>query len=230
MPIVIDENLDPSLYPLAWLVGAWEGTGAVQLKGENGEEVGHAIEQRLTVTPNSAKGLTWVMRTWVLNSPAPEPPTSAFYEKGEEKSDASQQSTDTTLVRELLLEEKGTWRTTGVLPGQDEEAAKNAKPGSPESYLSHGVSLTMERSSAFGEAPAEHWAGEVRGPRIQLATQDLAASSGAAGSDDSHGARMFGLVGGRLMWLQEVGSSLSNLRPYLSVELNRAADEDVKEA
>ncbi|MDU1463656.1 MAG: heme-binding beta-barrel domain-containing protein, partial [Dermabacter sp.] len=79
---------------------------------------------------------------------------------------------------------------------------------------------------AFGLTPAEHWAGEVRGPRIQLATQDLGAANGA----DSHGARMFGLVGGRLMWLQEVGSSPASLRPYLSVELDRAADEGEAEA
>ncbi|MCT1867500.1 FABP family protein [Dermabacter sp. p3-SID358] len=226
MPIVIDENLDPSLYPLAWLVGAWKGTGAVQLKGESGQDVGRRIEQRLSVAPDSTGGLTWTMRTWVLDSPAPEPPTSAFYEKTEGGSDASSTTDDAEIVRELLLEERGTWRTTGVLPGQDEEAAKNAKPGSPESYLSHGVTLTIQRRGAFGDTPAEHWTGEVRGPRIQVATQDLASQAGA----DSYGARMFGLVGGRLMWLQEVGSSLTTLRPYLSVELDRAANEDGGEA
>lgn len=230
MPIVLDDSLDPSLYPLAWLVGEWEGEGAAQLAGADGSPVGRRIEQRLTVEPNDSLGLDWHMQTWVLDAPAPEPPTSAFYEANENSAaDPELDDPAASIVRELLIDERATWHTHGPLPGQDIDAAAEAKPGSDDSYVSHGVSLTVQRTTGFGPTEAEQWSGEVRGPRIQLATRDLPDPENRGRT--LHAARMFGLVGGNLMWLQEVGDSLQDLKPYLSVELRRAADApDASEA
>lgn len=255
MPIVLDDSLDPSLYPLAWLVGEWEGDGAIHIPGPGGSPVGRRIEQRIRIAPDGDT-LTWHMRTWVLDAPVPTPPTAVFYD-GEEPIDGANSTEGAKLkqeadaregtvaagepVRELIIEEHATWRTAGLLPGQDQAAATRAKPGSPESFLSHMVTLTVRRRTGVGELEAEHWAGEVRGPRIQLAARDLPdgdlpdgdlPDGGAAGEGDHgsaellQGTRMFGLVGGHLMWLQEMGPSLRDLSPYLSVELHRGGEQE----
>ncbi|MDO5645151.1 MAG: heme-binding beta-barrel domain-containing protein [Dermabacter sp.] len=220
MAIVLDDSLDPSLYPLAWIVGAWEGSGAVRLLDEDGSDADRAITQRLEIAPDDAAGLTWHMRTWVLDAPAPEPPTAAFANADGADADDADAADQPPIEPTLFLEERGTWRVSGPLAGQDEAAASAARPGTPESYLSYGITLTMRRTSGFGEHEAEHWSGEVRGPRIQLGTVEMPDPRHPA--ERVHGARMFGLVGGRLMWLQEMGPSPAQLSAFLSVELDRA--------
>lgn len=223
MPIVLDDSIDPSLYPLAWLVGAWEGEGAVQLPGPDGSPVGRRIEQRVTIAPNDSGALEWHMTTWVLDAPAPQPPTNAFYEDAESPAEVNLEDPESQIVREQLLEERALWRVSGPLPGQDEQKAAQAKPGSQDAYLSHGVSVQVQRTTGFGVTDAEEWVGEVRGPRVQLACKQVPSTTDSGKTLE--GTRMFGLVGGNLMWLQEVGENLSDLSPYLSVELHRAADD-----
>ncbi|PWH06526.1 hypothetical protein DEO23_06080 [Brachybacterium endophyticum] len=212
MPIVLDPSLPRSLYPLAWLVGSWSGDGAAQVPDENQETIGRRIEQTLVCSPADDGTLSWVMSTDLVDAPAPLPPTSAFVdaEKAAPVADGSGE-------RSLLVREKGSWRVGDPLPGQDLEAAENAKPGDPAGVLSYAVEFVLQRED--GE---EVWAGEVRGPRIQLG---LRTSPTARTADGSIAAtRMFGLVGGRLMWLWERAGDVASpeaLSPYLSVELDR---------
>lgn len=180
MAIPLDDTLHPDIRPLAWLVGEWSGTGAAQLTGDDGEEHGRRIEQRVTVSHSGTPELTWSMQTWLLRTDDDGP------------------------ERELLMKERGTWTTTGLLPGQNEEAAAAAPAGSPESYLSHGVRFTVDGG--------ETWNGEVRGPRLHVGAQ----------ADGRFFTRMFGMIGPRIMWLQEAGDSPTNLSPTLSVELDRS--------
>ena len=115
------------------------------------------------------------------------PPTSAFVD-AEKAAPVAEGSGE----RSLLVREKGSWRVGDPLPGQDLEAAENAKPGDPAGVLSYAVEFVLQRED--GE---EVWAGEVRGPRIQLG---LRTSPTARTADGSIAAtRMFGLVGGRLI-------------------------------
>ncbi|UQN31600.1 FABP family protein [Brachybacterium kimchii] len=212
MPIVLDPSLPESLFPLAWLVGSWNGDGAAQLPDEDGELIGRRIEQKLVTSANEDGTLAWVMSTDLLDAPAPLPPTSAFVDP--EKVPEQDPGTG---ERSLLVREKGFWRVGDPLPGQDLEAARAAKPGDPAGVVSYGVELVIARDD--GE---EIWAGEVRGPRIQLG---LRTSPTARAADGSIAAtRMFGLVGGRLMWLWERATdpaAPNELSPYLSVELDR---------
>lgn len=212
MPIVLDPSLPPSLYPLAWLVGRWQGFGAVQLRTEDGATASRRIEQSISAQPDPSGVLRWTAETEVIDTAAPLPPTSAF-----SRADAPAPEVGTG-ERTLLQEEHATWNVGEVLPGQDIEAANNAKPGDPAAALSYAVEFARHR-----EDGDETWAGEVRGPRIQLA---LRRSPDARAADGSITAtRMFGLVGGRLMWLWERAqdpSAPNDLSPYLSVELDRA--------
>ena len=95
-------------------------------------------------------------------------------------------------------------------------AAEAARPGTPGSFLSHRLEAHLTRR----DEPAEEWAGEVRGPRVQLA---LASPDGEIAAT-----RMFGYVSGRLMWLWEHRRPVPDgaagetaLTPYLSLEMHR---------
>lgn len=209
MPISLDPSLPASLYPLAWLIGSWEGSGALPSPQTGTPEL--RIEQQLVCTAQEDGTLAWRSTIHRVDAPAPLPPTSAFARDA-----APAPRPSGTGERTLLHREDGTWTVGDLLPGQDRAVAAAAKPGSPASILSYGLAARLERR---GES-AEHWTGEVRGPRIQLA---LTADDGEVTAT-----RLFGYVSGRLMWLWEHrlpvpdgAAGETALTPYLSLELNR---------
>lgn len=214
MPIVLDPSLPEPLYPLAWLVGRWQGFGAIQLVEEDGSPGSRRIEQDVIAEPTAEGTLAWTVRTDMVDTAAPLPPTSAF---AREDAPAPKPVVGTG-QRTALAKERGAFRVLDPLPGQDLAAARAARPGDPAGVISYGLELTLQR-----EDGDEVWLGEVRGPRIQLA---LRRSPDARAADGSVSAtRMFGYVGGRLMWLWERAmdpAAPADLAPYLSVELDRA--------
>jgi len=211
MPITLDTSLPPSLYPLAWLIGSWEGTGA--LSGASGApgEADSRIEQQLVCTAREDGALDWRSTIHRVDAPAPLPPTSAFA-----REEAPSPAAAGSGQRTLLHREDGIWTVGDLLPGQDRARAEAARPGTPESHLSYRLEARLTRR---GE-PAEDWVGEVRGPRVQLAL-------GTAGGEISQ-TRMVGYVSGRLMWLWERRTPVADgapgetaLSPHLSLELHR---------
>lgn len=222
MPITLDPSLPPSLYPLAWLVGSWQGSGAVHQPSPEGA-IDRRIEQRLDCIANEDGTLAWTSLVHVIDDPAPLPPTSVFT-----SDDAPTPAPSGTGERSLLMRESGVWTVGDPLPGQDLAAAEQAPPGDPAAFVSYRLQAHFDQgrpdASADSGAPAgapELWAGEVRGPRVQLALRDPRSAAGTAIA----ATRMFGYVGGRLMWLwerrPESGATDADLSPYLSVELDR---------
>lgn len=209
MPITLDTSLPSSLYPLAWLIGSWQGSGA--LSTPEAESVDVRLEQQLVCTALEDGTMAWRSTVHRIDAPAPLPPTSAFA-RDDPKASTSAGSGERT----LLHREDGIWTVGDLLPGQDRAAAEAARPGTPGSFLSHRLEAHLSRRD---EAP-EDWAGEVRGPRVQLALP---------GADGEIAAtRMFGYVSGRLMWLWEHRRPVPEgepgetaLTPYLSVEMHR---------
>lgn len=210
MPISLDTSLPESLYPLAWLVGTWTGEGAVHRPG-NTDVPDRRIEQQLVCAAREDGTLAWRSTIHEIDDPAPLPPTSVFA-----RDDAAAPAPAGSGERTLLMREDGVWTVGEPVPGQDLAAARAAKPGDPAAFVSHALQARFERR----DGAEESWAGEVRGPRIQLAR---AAQEGAEVTDT----RMVGYISGRLMWLWEhrvpaTDTEGSTMAPYLSVELNRA--------
>lgn len=215
MPITLDPSLPSSLYPLAWLIGSWRGEGALHRPGAAADQ---RVEQQLTCAAREDGTLAWTSLLHVVDAPAPLPPTSAFAKDAPEAQPAPSGSGERT----LLMRETGTWTVGDPLPGQDLERAAAAKPGDPAGTVSYALTARFEREGA-----GQEWAGEARGPRIQLARRGEAAGSRVAAT------RMFGYVGGRLMWLWEQAPDTpagpegsdwpgAELAPFLSLELDRA--------
>lgn len=210
MPITLDTSLPPSLYPLAWLIGSWEGTGALSTADARTPDI--RIEQQLSCIAGEDGTMQWRSTIHRIDAPAPLPPTSAFARDTETAPPAADGSGERT----LLHREDGIWTVGDLLPGQDREVAEAARPGTPGSFLSHRLEAHLTRR----DEPAEEWAGEVRGPRVQLA---LASPDGEIAAT-----RMFGYVSGRLMWLWEHRRPVPDgaagetaLTPYLSLEMHR---------
>lgn len=218
MPITLDPDLDPALFPLAWILGSWRGEGAVELPrdADTPEDApsGRRIEQEVEAVALPGGTLGWTMRTWVLDAPPPVPPTAVFSEDAAEPAPPAP-SDGPEPEKRLLLEEAGTWEVLGPVEGQDIGAAKVAKPGSPESLISY----TLRAVTSASDGTAEVSLGEVRGPRIQLATETVTGSGDAA--VHTRATRLFGLVGGKLFWVLERAAGQEDPVPYLSAELDR---------
>lgn len=215
MPIELDPSLPPSLYPLAWLVGSWSGSGAVHRAGD-ADVPDRRIEQTLTTTARPDGTLAWRSVIHELDDSAPLPPTSAF---------AAAQPVAAEASRRLLLREDGVWTVGDPLPGQDLAAARAARPGDPAAFLSHALTAQVtRRDGETGQEHSETWRGEVRGPRVQLALGESAADGRPLVTDT----RMFGYIAGRMMWLWErrlpvtAADPHPDLAPFVSLELHRA--------
>lgn len=217
MPLPLDPSLPRSLYPLAWLIGSWDGHGALPLHDPDGQRSERLLEQSLQCVAQDDGTMAWTCLSHAVDAPAPLPPTSAFA-----RPETAPSPHPGTGERTLLLRERGVWTVGDPLPGQDLEAARAAKPGEAAGVISFGVQARFE-----ADGVRTVWDGEARGPRIRLVLRDETGRVEAT--------RLFGTVAGRLMWLWErraldapdVESSgeatdENDLVPYMSVELDRA--------
>ncbi|MCI9886968.1 FABP family protein [Micrococcales bacterium 31B] len=203
MPIVLDDNLDPSLYPVAYLVGTWSGDdGAVQLP-----DGGRRIVQDVSFSPVTLQDGTAALRyectTFVLDAPAPKP-KSPF----DDPEAGAEESVDEA-PRALLSTETGYWRATGTQPLilTDPGADPNLKETTLEVVLSNPQGYVSALDGA------------ARGPRIELASVHVARTE--SGTQPRPERRMYGLVNGSLLWVQEHVVD-GETTPYLSILLNRA--------
>lgn len=220
MPIVLDESLPPALYPLAFLVGPWRGDGAAQVPGPDGEEVGRRIEQEAEFAPLPSGVMRYRATTWLLDAPAPQPPTTAFGDvrtQDGNTADTNPAGSDAAgpggsgsggirsdePERTLLTEESGYWR---VVPAEGE-----TEPGQGRE---------LEVVLVAGEGSVQVLVGTVTGPRITLQS-DFAART-ATGDGPTAATRMYGLVQGSLMWVEDAATDTRPLSSRLSVELHRA--------
>src|SRR5262249_30869845 len=80
----------------------------------------------------------------------------------------------------------------------------------------HSLEVLLTHPTGFLEALY----GEIRGPRIEIATEKVVKVESA--KDYRRGHRLYGLVDGRLMWGYEMEAMDQPLQPHVSAELKRA--------
>lgn len=87
-------DVHPDLEPLAWLVGRWEGVGALVEPGQPDRNVVSEVE----LTSDGRPFLGYTARSWLLNADGsrgePGPAESGFWRKGPDKFDLEVVLTD----------------------------------------------------------------------------------------------------------------------------------------
>jgi hypothetical protein len=195
--IELDANIPSELVPLSWLVGLWEGTGLVAYKvGDQTREL--EFGQRLSFTHDGLPHLNYSSYTWLLDD------------------------TNTPHVTET-----GYWRLS-----------RPAHPGDPGPGLLLGEGVTPYTTTRSVEAlrndtdgfdievtilhpggVSELYLGQVKGPRIDLATDAVMRT--ATAKEHAASTRIYGLVEQHLLWAWDIAALGQDLRTHASGRLAR---------
>jgi THAP4-like, heme-binding beta-barrel domain len=193
-------DLPADLAPLSWLVGIWEGTGVI-------DYADHAFmgefAHRVSFSHDGGDYLNYSASAWLDPSDG----------------DGSE--------RTLLVAEMGYWRLSraatdadagpGLLPptaapatrtAQDVESLRNAEGG-----------FDIEVALVHADGVSELYLGQIKGPRIDIATDAVVRPAGAKAY--AAASRMYGLVDGHLLWAWDVAALGQELAAHASARLAR---------
>lgn len=178
MPFAFPEGLAPEVYPLAWLVGTWSGSGVIDHPAIGKKP----FTQELTFDHDGGPYLRFESTLRVASG---------------EPSDGVSSAEDT-----VWSTETGYWRVSTDRPeGLDEDR--------------HPIEVVV--ADAAGRMTL--YVGAAGNGRIDLASDAMARTS--TSSDVRASKRLYGLVEGRLLWIEELAAFGEPLRSYASGELDR---------
>ena len=195
--IELDGSVPSELAPLSWLIGLWEGTGVVHYTiGDEVHEV--AFGQRLTFTHDGLPYLNYASYTWLLDDD-----------------------------RTPHVSETGYWRLSrpadpgdvgpGMLPGVGPRPFTTAEQ--VETLRNANDAFDIEVNLVHPSGVTELYLGQVKGPRIDLATDAVVRTAGA--KQYSAATRIYGLVENRLLWAWDIAALGQDLRTHSSGSLDR---------
>ncbi len=195
--IELDGSVPSELAPLSWLIGLWEGTGVVHYAiGDDVREV--SFGQRLTFTHDGLPYLNYASYTWLLDD-------------------------DKT----PHVSETGYWRLSrpadpgdvgpGMLPGVGPRPFTTAEQ--VETLRNANDAFDIEVNLVHPSGVTELYLGQVKGPRIDLATDAVVRT--AAAKEYSAATRIYGLVENRLLWAWDIAALGQDLRTHSSGSLDR---------
>ncbi|MCL2514380.1 MAG: FABP family protein [Microbacteriaceae bacterium] len=193
--IELPVGLPAELVPLSWLVGVWEGTGVLDYAvGE--DHVQREFGQRISFSHDGLPYLNYSSYTWVLDD-----------------------------ERTPLVAESGYWRLSrpltagdpgpGMLPGRGERPFTDAE--SVETLRNDAEGFDIEVALVHPDGVSEVYLGQVKGPRIDLATDAVMRTAGA--KEYTGATRLYGLVEGHLLWAWDIAALGQQLRTHASARL-----------
>ncbi|MCD1146294.1 FABP family protein [Kocuria sp. LUK] len=197
MPIEIPSDLTPELVPFAWLLGTWEGEGFLGY----GDVEQRPFRQRVSFEQNGLPFLQYRAETTLLD------------EEGQPLRPATAEQGFWQLDRPLEDGDVG----PGMLPpdvvpvlrdAEDVERLRNADGG-------FDVLVTLTHPGGM----AELYVGQIKGPRIDLATDAVVRARGA--KEYSAATRMYGLVHGDLFWAWDMAALGDPLATHASAQLRK---------
>ena len=205
--IEIDPSLPAELVPLSWLIGVWEGSGLVNYPVA-GETRNVEFGQRISFSHDGFPYLNYNSYTWII----PE--------------DAEQRSSDHGLAElRPLVSETGYWRLSrelsegdpgpGMLPGIG--AARYSNADQVETLRNDAEGFDIEVSILHPGGVSELYLGQVKGPRIDLATDAIMRS--ATAKEHAASTRLFGLVENHLLWAWDIAALGQELTSHASARL-----------
>ena len=192
-------DLPAELVPLFWLLGVWEGSGVIDYAvGE--ESVTHEFGQRVSFSHDGLPHLNYTSYTWLFPAEAGGEPTPLVTETGYWR-----------LARALGEGDQG----PAMLPARG--ASRYTDADSVETLRNADGGFDIEVSLVHPGGVSELYLGQVKGPRIDLATDAVVRGSGA--KDYSAATRLYGLVDGHLLWAWDIAALGQDLRTHASARL-----------
>lgn len=204
MVIELNARIPAEIAPLSWLLGVWEGSGIVHYKvGDQTRE--HEFGQRLSFSHDGLPYLNYNSYTWLLDKSG---------------------GTDDAGPKPLVAE-SGYWRLSR--PATDGDPGPGMLPavGSPAYSTAEAVETLRNDNGGFDiEVTLVHpgginelYLGEVKGPRIDLATDAVMRTVMA--KEYAAATRIYGLVDSHLLWAWDMAALGQDLRTHSSGRLAR---------
>ncbi|MEO7005649.1 MAG: FABP family protein [Terrimesophilobacter sp.] len=199
----VGADLPAEIVPLSWLLGVWEGTGVISYDvGENTRS--HEFGQRVSFSHDGLPFLNYSSSTWLL-----DPADAAGVERG------------------VFAAESGYWRLSR--PKTEGDPGPGLLPGVGPAPFSTAQAVEVLRNAAGGfdiEVSIVHpigvselYLGQVKGPRIDLATDAVVRTVTA--KEHAASTRMYGLVEGHLLWAWDIAALGQPLATHASARLAR---------
>jgi hypothetical protein len=234
--ITIPTGLPAELVPLSWLLGVWEGTGVLDYTlGET--HVQHEFGQRVSFSNDGLPYLNYNSYTWLIgesgetadsDTPDASDASSGSDVPDPDATDSAEASTGETSTAETnspLVTETGYWRLgraltpgdpgPGMLPGVGQRPF--TKTEAVETLRNADGGFDLEVSIVHPDGVSELYLGQIKGPRIDLAT-DAVIRSGSA-KEYKAATRLYGLVDGHLLWAWDIAALGQDLRTHASARL-----------
>jgi hypothetical protein len=200
--IDLPTDLPADLAPLSWLIGVWQGSGIIDYEAGGRHFTGEFVH-RVSFSHDGGPALQYAAAAWLVDP-------------------------DDATVRTPLVSEMGYWRRArpatdadpgpALLPGaaapvirtaDDVEKLRNAEGG-----------FDIEVSLVHSDGVSELYLGQIRGPRIDIATDAVVRTAGA--KVYAAATRMYGLVDGHLLWAWDIAALGRELGSHASARLARA--------
>lgn len=195
--IELDGSVPSELVPLSWLIGLWEGTGVVHYAiDDEVREV--SFGQRLTFSHDGLPYLNYASYTWLLDS------------------DKTPHVSETGYWRLSRPSEPGDVGP-GMLPGVGPRPFSTAEQ--VEALRNGDDAFDIEVNLVHPSGVTELYLGQVKGPRVDLATDAVVRT--AVAKDYSAATRLYGLVENRLLWAWDIAALGQDLRTHSSGSLDR---------
>jgi hypothetical protein len=195
--IELESDLPSELVPLSWLIGLWEGTGVVHyVVGDEVRE--HEFGQRISFTHDGLPYLNYTSYTWSLT----EEHTPHVVETGYWRLSRPSQQGDAG---------------PGMLPGVGERPYATAD--SVETLRNADGGFDIEVSLVHPLGVSELYVGQIKGPRVDLATDAVLRTANA--KEYTAATRIYGLVDSKLLWAWDIAALGQDLRTHSSGSLSR---------
>lgn len=190
-------GLPAELVPLSWLIGLWEGTGVVHYKVGD-ETIEKEFGHRLSFTHDGLPYLNYTSYTWLLDDEHSPHATETGYWRLSRPAEAGDQG-------------------PAMLPGSGPRPYADAE--SVETLRNATGGFDIEVSLVHPRGVSELYLGQIKGPRIDLATDAVVRTSTA--KEYSAATRIYGLVDSKLLWAWDIAALGQDLRTHSSGTLSR---------
>ncbi|MEH3088810.1 MAG: FABP family protein [Microbacterium arborescens] len=195
-------DLPADLVPLSWLIGVWEGSGVIDYDTAAGHVTGE-FSHRVSFSHDGGDYLNYAATAWLID--------------------------ESSAKTHSLVAESGFWRLgrpsapgdagPGLLPAPEPGAASRTADD-VEALRNEENGFDIEVALVHSDGVSELYLGQVRGPRIDIATDAVVRSAGAR--EYTAATRMYGLVDGHLLWAWDIAALGGELASHASARLARA--------